>query len=134
MAEELADVLAAVPYDDLAIQWDACLEIFVWEGVRDIFFADPKRGIIDSLAQLGDLVPEPAEVGFHFCYGDFKHAHAVEPKDTKNMVTMANAIAASMQRRANFFHFPVPRDRGDADYFAPLNRLELDPATDIFSA
>jgi hypothetical protein len=132
MAAELEDVLSAVPHDDLAIQWDACLEIFVWEGFRDIFFPDPKQGVIDSLVALGDLVPEPAEVGFHFCYGDFKHAHAVEPKDTLNMVTLANAIAAGMHRPVNFFHFPVPRDRSDAAYFEPLNDLEIDPGTDIF--
>ncbi|MCW5692599.1 MAG: hypothetical protein KIT48_09550 [Pseudolabrys sp.] len=132
MAEDLKDVLAVVPHDDLAIQWDACLEIFVWEGVRTIFFPDAKQGIIDRLAALGDLVPQPAEVGFHFCYGDFKHAHAVEPKDTQNMVTMANAIAAQMHRPVNFFHFPVPRDRNDAAYFKPLNNLTIDAATDIF--
>src|SRR3546814_8403717 len=34
MARELESVLAVVPHDELAIQWDSCLEIFIWEGDR----------------------------------------------------------------------------------------------------
>ena len=99
VAQELEDVLSAVPAADLAIQWDVCLEIFIWEGIRDIFFPDQKQGCIDRLIALGNLVPEPAELGYHFCYGDFKHAHAVEPKDARVMVDMANAIAAELSGR-----------------------------------
>lgn len=131
VAEELSNILAAVPHHELAIQWDVCLEIYIWEGVREIFFADPKQGCIDRLIALGDLVPEPVELGYHFCYGDFKHAHAVEPKDAGNMVTMANAIAAGMRRDVDFFHFPVPRDRDDDAYFAPLRGLQIDAETEV---
>ena len=44
VAGELADVCAAVPAEELAIQWDVCLEIYVWEGIRDTYFADPRAG------------------------------------------------------------------------------------------
>ena len=124
IARELEDVVAAVPHADLAIQWDVCLEIFIWEGIRDIFFSDPKQGCIDRLIELGNLVPEPAELGYHFCYGDFKHAHAVEPRDARTMVTMADAIAGGLKRPLTWLHMPVPRDRADEAYFAPLADLE----------
>ena len=131
MAQEVEDILAVVPHNELAIQWDVCLEIYIWEGLREIFFSDPKQGCLDRLIALGNLVPEPVELGYHFCYGDFKHAHAVEPKDAQNMVTMANAIIAGVKRYVNFFHFPVPRDRSDDAYFAPLNKLKIGPETEI---
>lgn len=132
IAQELNDVLAAVPHHDLSIQWDVCLEIFVWEGLREVFFADPKQGCIDRLIALGKLVPEPADLGYHFCYGDFKHAHAVEPKDMQNMVTIANGIIDGVKRPVNFFHFPVPRDRHDDAYFAPLSKLKIRAETEIY--
>lgn len=131
LAQELSDVLQVVPHRELSIQWDVCLEIFVWEGLRDVFFPDPKQGCIDRLIALGNLVPEPVELGFHFCYGDFKHAHAVEPKDMQNMVTMANAIVGGVKRPIDFFHFPVPRNRHDEAYFAPLGKLDIRPATEV---
>ena len=132
VAEELKEILAVVPHNDLAIQWDVCLEVYIWEGLRDIFFQDAKQGCIDRLIDLGNLVPAPVELGYHFCYGDFRHAHAVEPKDTQNMVTMANAIAAGVRRQIDFVHMPVPRNRDDDAYFAPLRNLRLDPATEIY--
>jgi hypothetical protein len=132
VADELADVCAVVPADELAIQWDVCLEIFVWEGIRDVYFADAKAGCIERLATLGDLVPRSAELGYHFCYGDFKHAHAIEPKDMGNMVTMANAVAAGLRRPVTFWHMPVPRDRDDAAYFAPAKGLKDGSATELY--
>jgi hypothetical protein len=132
VAGELADVCAAVPAEELAIQWDVCLEIYVWEGLRDTYFSDARGGCIERLITLGNLVPEPAELGYHFCYGDFKHAHAVEPKDMQNMVTMANAITAGVRRAITWWHMPVPRDRDDAAYFAPARDLKDSPGTELY--
>jgi hypothetical protein len=132
VAGELAEVCAAVPPDELAIQWDVCLEVYVWEGIRDTYFADPRAGCIERLIALGNLVPRPVELGYHFCYGDFKHAHAVEPKDMQNMVTMANAIAAGLDRPVTWWHMPVPRDRDDAAYFAPARSLKDSHSTELY--
>lgn len=132
IAEEVRGVLDAVPHDELAIQWDVCVEIFVWEGIRTIFFPDPKQGCIDRLIALGDLVPEPVELGFHLCYGDFRHKHGVEPEDTGNMVTIANALTEGIARPITWIHMPVPRDRSDDAYFAPLGKLKLAPSTELY--
>ena len=42
---------------------------------------------------------------------------------------IANAIAASVSRPVDWIHIPVPRDRDDEAYFAPLAGLALDPPT-----
>ncbi len=125
-------MLAAVPHDELAVQWDSCLEIFIWEGVRDFFDDDPRQGVLDELITLGNLIPPAAQLGFHLCYGDFQHKHGVEPKDTGNMVTIAEALTAGIRRPINWIHMPVPRERDDKAYFAPLEAMRLSPETELF--
>ncbi|KQX19439.1 MULTISPECIES: hypothetical protein [unclassified Sphingomonas] len=132
MAQELKDVMAAVPADELAIQWDCCLEIFVWEGIRTLPVDDDRQEVIASMVRLGNLVPEPVQLGYHLCYGDFRHKHGVEPKDTANMVTIANALTQGVARAIDWIHMPVPRERNDDAYFAPLRDLALRPETGLF--
>jgi hypothetical protein len=132
IAQDVVEILNVVPHDQLAIQWDACLEIFIWEGITEIFFKDPKQGCLDRLIALGNLVPEPVELGYHFCYGDFRHKHGVEPKSMQNMVTIANAIGAGLKRSLTWLHMPVPRDRSDDAYFAPLKDLTIPATTEIY--
>ncbi len=129
---ELRDILRTIPNEDLAIQWDVCLEIFVLEGLRKAWFDPPFEGCIDRLVELGDAVPAAAELGYHFCYGDFRHKHGVEPKDMGLMVEMTNALVGRLSRPATWLHYPVPRDRSDDAYFAPMGRLSVPPETEIY--
>lgn len=133
MARELEGLLTVVPHDELAVQWDACLEIFVWEGLKTLEgIADQHGEVLASLVRIGNLVPAGVELGYHLCYGDFRHKHGVEPKDVANMVTIANTITAGLTRPFNWIHMPVPRDRDDDAYFAPLADLKLKPETELF--
>jgi methionine synthase II (cobalamin-independent) len=133
MARELDGLLSVVPHEELAVQWDACLEIFVWEGLKELDgVADPRQEVLDSLVRIGNLVPKGVELGYHLCYGDFRHKHGVEPKDVANMVRIANAIAGGLTRPFNWIHMPVPRDRDDDAYFAPLADLSLAPQTELY--
>lgn len=75
MTQELEDVLAAVPHEKLAIQWDSSLEIFIYEGIRRTHHEDPRSWVLDELTRLGDLVPEPVQLGSHLCYGDYQGKH-----------------------------------------------------------
>ncbi|MEW5423459.1 hypothetical protein [Amorphus sp. 3PC139-8] len=132
MSQEVRDLAASIPHEDLAIQWDACLEIFIWENLRTLFYEDAKTECLVRLAKLIDLVPSTVEVGYHLCYGDFRHKHGVEPKDMAVMVTMANYVTDHVHRPVNFVHMPVPRDRDDDAYFEPLKMLRLHDETDLF--
>jgi hypothetical protein len=129
---ELAEILASIPHAELAIQWDVCLEIYVLEGLRQPWFPDPFEGCIARLAELGNAVPAAAELGYHFCYGDFRHKHAVEPKDMGLMVDMTDALLKRLARPASWLHYPVPRDRDDDAYFAPLARLAAPLETELY--
>ncbi|MFO0989344.1 MAG: hypothetical protein U1F37_18615 [Alphaproteobacteria bacterium] len=129
---ELGEIVAAIPLRDLAIQWDVCLEIYVLEGLRQAWFPDAFEGCVARLAELGNAVPPAAELGYHFCYGDFRHKHAVEPKDMGLMVDMTNALLKRLARSVSWLHYPVPRDRDDDAYFAPLARLAAPRETELY--
>ena len=72
------------------------------------------------LIDLGNHVPADIELMFHFCYGDSNHRHVVEPTDMGDMVAMANRLGQGMARSIQLIHMPVPRNRTDDAYFAPL--------------
>jgi hypothetical protein len=68
---------------------------------------------------------------FHFCYGDSNHKHVIEPIDMGDMTDVANRLCADIKRPIQLIHMPVPRDRSDDAYFAPLARMRLKPETEL---
>jgi hypothetical protein len=129
---EVAAIAAALPNDRIAIQWDVCQEVLAWEGYYDAGPVEFRTETIDVLAQIGDAVPRGIELGYHLCYGSPADQHMVLPKDAAIMVEIVNAIVARVQRPIQFFHLPVPKDRTDDAYFAPLEKLKLKPGTDLY--
>ena len=71
-------------------------------------------------------MPAGVELGFHLCYGDIRHRHFTEPKDTGVMVKVANAVLSRLKakdgapRKVAYLHIPVPKERDDMEYFSPL--------------
>jgi hypothetical protein len=128
---ELTRILADVPHDDLAIQWNVVGEIAEIEGLRGPVTGDTSARVAQTLAELADLVPTAVEVGFHFCYGDIDRQHFVQPRDTRVMVTLARRLAATAARRIDWLHLPVPADRDDPAYFAPLADLDVGDGTAV---
>jgi len=131
MFAELDRIAAAIPHNELAIQWDVAVEFGILEGM----FGDSsqvKQEIIERLIRIGERVPADIELGYHLCYGDAGHKHFKEPEDTSKLVEIANAISASVKRPINWIHLPVPRNRTDEAYFAPLRNLKLHPETELY--
>lgn len=132
LLRELDAVLDAIPHDDVAIQWDTALEFAVLEGLIHAPFLATDDRITERLIRLGDHVPEGVELGYHLCYGDAGHRHFKEPEDTSKLVSVANAVAAGLRRRLDWVHLPVPIDRTDDAYFAPLSSLRLADTTQLY--
>lgn len=132
LLRELDRIVAAVPAENLAIQWDVAVEFGILEGVWEAHFDDPFDGIVERLVRLAGRVPEGVELGFHLCYGDYGHQHFKEPEDAATLVRLANAVSARVTRSIAWIHLPVPRDRTDAAYFAPLSELALHPETELY--
>ncbi|MEO8970319.1 MAG: hypothetical protein ABI406_01825 [Ktedonobacteraceae bacterium] len=132
MFAELDRIASGIPHDELAIQWDTAIEFGLLEGVAFTSYAHVKADIIAQLVRLGNQVPGDVELGYHLCYGDAGHKHFVEPEDTSKLVDVANGIAAGLKRSLNWISMPVPRNRSDDAYFAPLKNLQLHPETELY--
>jgi len=128
----LRDITEAIPHRDLAIQWDVCQEVLLFEQYFPHQPAGYKDDVFAELARLGDAVPDDVECGYHLCYGSPRDEHLVMPRDMAILVEIASGLRARLQRRADFLHLPVPRDRTDAAYFVPLADLSLPAETMLY--
>jgi hypothetical protein len=133
---EIDRISAAIPHQDLAFQFDAASAIFnILQtgnfGRHGGTKAEAAANFAELLAPLGNHVPADVDLLYHFCYGDNNHKHSVEPIDMGDMTDMANRLTRASKRPINLIHMPVPRDRSDDAYFAPLKGLQLAPQTQI---
>jgi hypothetical protein len=134
MLREVARICKAIPHHDLAIQWDVCIEMLAWDGRWQNARAFPgmEQVFAGNFARLSAAVPPGVELGFHLCYGDLDGRHFVEPVDATKMVELANLIARSVERPVNWMHMPVPVDRDDDAFYAPLGNLRLGTGTELY--
>lgn len=128
----LREIIDAIPHRDLSIQWDVCQEVLVFEHYFPHNPSSYKADIAAELARLGDAVPADVECGYHLCYGSPRDEHLIMPTDTAVMVEMTRDLLSHLRRRMDFLHLPVPKDRTDAAYFAPLGDLRLPVETALY--
>ena len=134
MMREVATICRVVPHDELALQWDVCPEMVAWDGrlPRMSNLPDPKAAILERMKRISEAVPADVELGYHLCYGDVDGKHFIEPIDAGKLVELANALSETVGRPITYIHMPVPIDRSDEAYFAPLAGLKLKPGTELF--
>ena len=136
MKREIDAITADIPHDDVAIQLDIASAVFArLQRGEPTVYGRTKEEMLERfssiVAELADHVPPEVELLFHFCYGDSNHRHVVEPIDMGDMVEMANRLDDKVARSIELIHMPVPRDRSDAAYFAPLRGLSPRPETGL---
>lgn len=140
MVAEVDRICAAIPNEDLAIQWDLCHEMILWDGqLPDQMperwprpFSDIEGGVMQRVSRLAGAVPEPVELGFHLCYGDLDAHHFIDPQDTAKMGDLATAVARCTSRTLDWIHMPVLRSWTDPEVFRPLLAMELHPETELY--
>ncbi|HVU43321.1 MAG TPA: hypothetical protein VHD86_19925 [Xanthobacteraceae bacterium] len=133
---EIDKIAAIVPHGELAIQFDIASAVFArLERNEAGRYGRTKAEMQDAFAgivtDLGDRVPAGVDLLYHLCYGDSGHRHVVEPTDMGDMVEFANRVSRQIARPIELIHMPVPRNRADDAYFAPLRRLELRAETEL---
>ncbi len=80
---------------------------------------------MQQFARLDTEVPADVEMGYHWCYGNPNGEHMIEPQDSGLMVRLTNGVIARSPRKIDFIHMPVPIERDDDAYFAPMADLKL---------
>lgn len=138
LAREIDAILEAIPANKLSFQWDAALEFAHIEGAgygapsETWYEEDAWEATTTRLARQIDRIPAEAEVGVHLCYGDVGEKHFIEPEDAANLVRFANGTQQKAHRRLTWVHLPVPIERDDHAYFAPLAGLQLAAETELY--
>jgi len=133
LLRSLTRIQTEIPAQELAVQWDVAPDIGVIEGASWIepWFSPVQEGAEYRLVRLASYVRDDVEMGFHFCYGDMGHKHWIESRDMGTMVGLAGSVLERVKRRVDWIHMPVPKDRDDVAYLAPLKGLKLG-ATSLF--
>ncbi len=75
--------------------------------------------------------PAEAQLGYHLCRRDGSGATAADPLDAAQLSHLAGALLASVERNVDFLHVPSARNAAEADWFAPLARLQAWPDTEL---
>jgi hypothetical protein len=134
MVREAKRICAAIPNHDLALQWDVCIEMMQWDGRAPMFPPPPhlEQMLAGAFSRLTAAVSPDVELGFHLCYGDLDAKHFVDPLDTRKAVELANLLIAHSKHAVNWIHLPVPADRHDDAYFAPLRELNRSSGMELY--
>jgi hypothetical protein len=133
---EIDKIAARLPHGEIAIQFDVASAVFArLERNQASSYGSTKAEMQESFANilidLGNHVPADIDLLYHLCYGDANHKHAAEPTDMGDMVEFTNRLMRGLTRPVQMVHMPVPRDRPDEAYFAPLRQLKLTPETQL---
>jgi hypothetical protein len=136
LKREIDNIASAIPHHELAIQFDVASAVFARLERNEVSSygrskAETQDTFSTIVADLGNRVPADVDLLYHLCYGDSNHRHVVEPTDMGDMVDFANRLARNIKRPIALIHMPVPRNRADDAYFAPLDRLALGPETEL---
>ncbi len=134
MVAEVARICAAIPHNDLALQWDVCIEMLQWDGrfhgVPSISNMPEVFGT--AFRRICSAVPADVTLGIHLCYGDMDAKHFVEPEDLSKAVGLANLIIENAGHPIQWVHVPVPINRDDDAYFTPLKSLRLPAGSELY--
>jgi hypothetical protein len=138
LAEEIRQIAAVVPAEDLAVQIDIAMEAEHEEYRRrpDAFdtpvhetFDWTQEQMAESAAWLADHVPAEAELGFHIC--SIWHHYQPGGQDNAVIVSTANAVTERVERRVDYQHLPTSPEH-DEDEFAPLRDLHVPRETTVY--
>jgi len=123
---ELERLTAAVPPDELAVQWDVCYEVLDLEGVIAWTGGDAWERFAGPVGRLARLLPDEVLVGYHLCYGTFPQWPMHEARDLGLLVRMANHAVAHSGRTVDWLHLAGPPyiRSEDERFFRRLTDLE----------
>ena len=125
VAAEVAAILAGIPNEDVAIQWDCAWEVSAVHGTaKDIPSESEIETHVAPIGRLSESIPDAVQLGFHFCFGTFGGWPAFAPDNLGRTVELINAAVVSTGRRVDWVHIPT-LDRVDETFYAPMADLDV---------
>jgi hypothetical protein len=131
LLKALQGILAAIPHAELAIQFDVCQEVLLFEDYFPVRQDNYQAAVFQQFARLGAAVPDDVELGFHLCYGSPGDQPLLRLADARALAELMNGIADLVPRVVDFIHIPVPR-RADATFYVPLQGWRRLPQTRLY--
>ena len=129
---DLQQLLARVPHDRIAVQFDVAVEFGILEGRRGGAGQDALDEIAARLARCIAQVPSDVPAGLHLCYGDYGHQHLAEPASLAMQVRVLDKVTGGAPRAVSFTSFTVPQYQRDPAYFSPLRDLRTGGQTELY--
>jgi hypothetical protein len=129
---DLNVLLARLPHQDIAVQWDVAVEIAILEAAFEAAQRPTLEAVGERLLRCIAQVPEDVSVGFHLCYGDYQHRHFKEPESLQLQVRLANHLTSRASRPVSWFSFTVPQYQRSEEYFLPLRELQVPAQTELY--
>ena len=90
-----------------------------------------KERAFRQFARLAAAVPFEVELGFHLCYGSPGDQPLIRLRDAALLVELMNGIGASVRRRVDFIHIPVPKS-ATKSFFEPLAEWQRPADTRLY--
>ncbi len=128
---EIEMMVAKIPGEDLAIQWDLAVESRHVETALSRDGMDAARQEAERLmlpaSEICPHIPKEVALGYHACFGTLAGWPSRQPNDLTETVLLLNAAIAASGRPVEFVHFPT-LDSTDDSFFAPLYDLAVGDA------
>ena len=124
-------ILDGIPHDDLAIQWDTAVEFALLESanIRSThaivpWFDDVLGGVVERAARQAAASPPTSRSATTSATAMSRRQHFVQPTDAGHLADVSRGVLAARPAPITWFHLPVPIERDDAAYFAPLAAVD----------
>lgn len=149
LRDSVEAIQAAIPHEDLVIQWDLPVEDATVEG----WFPNPYNDfeeIYAVTARPASWVHDDVELTFHLCYGDSKFGASpfmgdppdelaaarggrhVYPRDASTIVEVSNGLSRHVARRIDAIQAATVTTWNRLAHWQPLANLAIEPETEFY--
>lgn len=149
LRDSVEAIQAAIPHEDLVIQWDLPVEDATVEGWFPNPYGDVEE-IYAVTARPASWVHDDVELAFHLCYGDSKFGASpfmgdppdevaaarggrhVYPRDASTIVAVANGLSRHVPRRIDVIQAATVTTWNKLAHWQPLANLAIEPETQFY--
>lgn len=149
LRDSVEEIQAAIPHEDLVIQWDLPVEDATVEG----WFPNPYKDfeeIYAVTARPASWVHDDVELTFHLCYGDSKFGASpfmgdppdddaaarggrhIYPRDASTIVAVSNGLSRHVPRRIDAIQAATVTAWNRLAHWQPLVDLAIEPETEFY--